>query len=131
VYGIWFPAPRVLKVGFTLNTSSARFVGSARKKAVQRGWDTEGSTCIWRNPGDTRVEAWMQATLAFRWRRVDEQANRLCEWFRVPALTVEEMAEVLDEVYGLVPPDLIQGDDDADGLEPVGPVRGSTKLTLW
>jgi hypothetical protein len=109
VYGVWFPSPQVLKVGFTLNTSSARFVGSARPRAELRGWDTEGSSCIWRVAGDTRVEAWMQATLAFRWRRTYERGTRLCEWFLVPGLTEEEIAGVLDEVYGLVPVDLVDG----------------------
>ena len=52
---------------------------------------------------DTRVEAWMLATLAFRWRQAFERGKRISEWFQVPDLAEDELVKVLDEVYGLVP----------------------------
>ena len=67
VYGVWFPAVRVLKVGFTTDTRNFIFAATARRKARCRGWDVEGAQCIWRQPGDLRTEAWIQSTLAFRW----------------------------------------------------------------
>jgi hypothetical protein len=63
--------------------------------------------CIWKRPGDTRTEAWIQSTLAFRWLSPFKATDgRLCEWFTVPRLAVEEITEVLDGIYRLVPPDL-------------------------
>jgi hypothetical protein len=116
VYAVWFPSPRVLKVGFTTDTQNSIFTGVARTRAKRRSWDTEGASCIWRQPGDTRTEAWMQATLAFRWPPAFEQKhNRICEWFRVPDLTEGAIAAVLGEIYGQVPADLAGG-----ALAPVG-----------
>lgn len=107
VYAVWFPVPSVLKVGFTKLETGMRFAASARDRARQRNWDTEGSRCIWKQPGDNRTEAWMQATLAFRWRHPFHAGDgRLCEWFMVHHLTVEEITGVLDGTYRLVPPDL-------------------------
>jgi hypothetical protein len=117
VYAVWLPAAGILKVGFTLNKNSSIFAGNARRSATKRGYDTDGSCCIWHQDGDTRVEAWMQASLAFRWRRAYEKGNRICEWFLVPGLAEDEMVKVLDEVYGLMPPDLT-GEASEVGLPP-------------
>jgi hypothetical protein len=107
VYAVWFPSPRVLKVGFTSDTRNSIFTGVARTRAKRRNWDTEGASCIWRQSGDTRTEAWMQATLSFRWHSAFEQKhNRVCEWFQVPDLTEDAIAAVLDEIYKQVPADL-------------------------
>jgi hypothetical protein len=114
VYAVWFPAPRILKVGFTTDTQNSIFTGTARTRAKRRNWDTEGASCIWRQPGDTRTEAWMQATLAFRWQAAFEQKHtRICEWFQVPDLTEDAIVTVLDEAYGQVPADLTK-------LAPIG-----------
>jgi hypothetical protein len=107
VYAIWFPSARVLKVGFTEHANVAIFLASARNRARKRGWETADSSCIWKQPGDTRTEAWMQATLAFRWYPAFEQKqSRICEWFRVPDLGSDEVVAMLEAVYGLVPPDI-------------------------
>src|ERR1035441_9061477 len=67
------------------------------------------SRCVWKYPGDTRTEAWMQSTLAFRWRAAFEQKHsRICEWFLVPDLTEAEIVGVLDGIYGLVPADMVE-----------------------
>jgi hypothetical protein len=110
VYAVWFPVPRVLKVGFTTHTQDSIFVSVARRKAVRRGWDGRGSSCIWKQPGDVRTEAWMQATLSFRWWPAFEQKhNRVCEWLQIPDLPVAEVVGVLDETCRLVPAD-VRGD---------------------
>lgn len=107
VYAVWFPSPSILKIGFSAATVDSIFTGAARVRAKRRNWDTKGSRCIWKQPGDTRTEAWMQATLAFRWRPAyNETSGRICEWFAVHHLYVEEIARALDGVYRLVPPDL-------------------------
>jgi hypothetical protein len=107
VYAVWFPVPSVLKVGFSKHTVESRIACSVRGRARERSWDTGGSACIWQRPGDNRTEAWMQATLAFRWRHPFHAGDgRLCEWFTVYHLTVEEIIEVLNGTYRLVPPDL-------------------------
>jgi len=106
VYAVWLPSPRILKVGFSTYMNGL-FVCSVRDRARERNWDTEGARCIWKQPGDTRTEAWMQATLAFRWPPAfEEKGGRICEWFAVPELAVEEITEVVDGIYRLVPPDL-------------------------
>jgi hypothetical protein len=123
VYAVRFPAPGVLKVGFTTDTQDSIFVGVARTRAKRRGWEPEGSSCIWKQPGDLRTEAWMQATLAFRWRPAFEQVHsRICEWFSVPDLLEEEIAGALDSIYRVLPADLTGNDLDP---EPAGP------LALW
>jgi Recombinase len=108
VYAVWFPSPCILKIGFSLNVTDSIFVNSARRRARVRNWDDGGSRCIWRKPGDTRTEAWMQATLAFRWQSAyRETSGRICEWFSVPRiLTVDEVVTALDGLYRIVPPDL-------------------------
>jgi hypothetical protein len=107
VYAVWLPVPSILKVGFSKHTSGSRIACATRDRARNRGWDATGSWCIWQKPGDTRTEAWMQATLSFRWRPPFHAGDgRLCEWFTVYHLTVEEVTEVLDSTYRLVPPDL-------------------------
>lgn len=107
VYAVWFPSPCVLKVGFTAHTSNHIFTATARSRAGRRGWDAAGSSCIWKQPGDMRTEAWMQATLAFRWRAAFEKHHgTLCEWFKVPASAEGGIAEILDHIYGQVPADL-------------------------
>jgi hypothetical protein len=114
VYGVWFPAAHVLKVGFTSHVTDSPFVCSARTRAERRKWETAGSGRIWKQPGDLRTEAWMQATLAFRWEPPFEQKQgRLCEWFAVPGLTGREVAAVLDEMYQLVPVPLARSTPDA------------------
>lgn len=114
VYGVWIPTAQVLKVGFTTHKNDSPFVCSARTRAERHGWDSDGSSCIWKQPGDTRVEAWMQATLSFRWRPAFEQKHsRICEWFQLPGLTEAAIVAVLDELYGQVPADLTE-------LAPVG-----------
>lgn len=119
VYAVWFPAPQVLKIGFTMHTQDSIFVCVARRKAVHRGWDSRESFCIWKQPGDVRTEAWMQATLSFRWWPAFEQKhNRVCEWLKVPILPEREIAGVLDEVYRLVPADV-----RADGLRVGDPLE--------
>jgi hypothetical protein len=107
VYAVWFPAPLILKIGFSKNTTDSIFEGSARRRARNRSWDVEGSRCIWKQPGDTRTEAWMQATLAFRWLPAyRETSGRISEWFSVPGfLTADEVVTVLGGLYRLVPPD--------------------------
>lgn len=106
VYAVWFPVPRVLKVGFTSHKINSPFVGVARTKAGRQGLDTEGSSCIWKQSGDERTEAWIQSTLAFRWYpALEQQHSRICEWFSVPGLTEAEVVAMLDAVYGLAPPD--------------------------
>jgi hypothetical protein len=106
VYGILFPAVAVLKVGLTTTESPAIYVGIARRGARNRGWDPRGSSCIWKNPGDVRTEAWIQATLAFRWPGAfTKYQNRLCEWFDISGLTPEVIIATLDEVYQGVPAD--------------------------
>jgi len=107
VYAVWFPCPRILKIGFSTSTANSVFVSAARGRAKRRDWDIGGSCCIWKQPGDTRTEAWMQATLAFRWPHAFEQKlSRICEWFSVPAiLTVDEVVTALAGVYRLVPAD--------------------------
>jgi len=108
VYGVWFPPARILKVGFSSRLTDARIASSARGRAKKHNLDASGGQCIWKQPGDARTEAWMQATLAFRWQfPFDASDGRLCEWFSVPAiLTVDEVVTALDGVYRLVPPDL-------------------------
>lgn len=108
VYAVWFPSPCILKIGFSSSTADTVFESSARVRAKNRDWDIKGSRCIWKQPGDTRTEAWMQATLAFRWRPAFSQKHsRICEWFSVPAiLTVDEVVTALAGVYRLVPADL-------------------------
>jgi hypothetical protein len=116
VYAVWFPIPQGLKVGFTTDTNNSIFVCLARRKAVRRDWDAGDSRCIWKQPGDMRTEAWIQATLAFRWLAAFEQRDsRICEWFQVPGLAETEIATLLDEVYRLVPAD----------------TRGSTPVPLF
>lgn len=108
VYAVWLPSPRILKLGFSAYTASSKVVCGVRGRAKERNWDTAGDRCIWMQPGDTRTEAWMQATLAFRWRAAfEEKGGRICEWFAVPELTVKEITEVVDGIYRLVPPDLV------------------------
>ena len=110
VYAIWFPVPQVLKVGFTSQKTDSPFVSAARTRAERHGLDPAGSSCIWRQPGDTRTEAWMQATLSFRWWPAFEQKHiRICEWLQIPDLPAADIVGVLDEVYGLVPAD-VRGD---------------------
>jgi hypothetical protein len=109
VYAVWFPVPGILKVGFTTDMNNGIFVGVARTRAKRRDWAIEGSSCTWKQPGDLRTEAWMQATLAFRWRSAFEQRSmKICEWFLVPGLTEDEIGHVLDEVYKLVPADTVK-----------------------
>jgi hypothetical protein len=109
VYAVWFPSPRILKVGFTTDTNESIFVSNARNRAKRRGWEIGNSRCVWKYPGDTRTEAWMQSTLAFRWRAAFEQKHsRICEWFLVPDLTEAEIVGVLDGIYGLVPADMVE-----------------------
>lgn len=107
MYAIWFPVAQGLKVGFTTETIDSIFVRMARRRAARRGWDTGGCRCIWRQPGDLRTEAWMQATLAFRWAAAFEQRDsRISEWFRIFGHADEEVVKVLDAVYELVPADV-------------------------
>lgn len=121
MYAVWFPSARVLKVGFTEHANVGIFLSAARNRAKKRGWATGDSACIWQQPGDTRTEAWMQASLAFRWRPpFDQKFNRVCEWFRVPDLGETGIAAVLDEVYGLVPVDLSLDVPYETELPPVG-----------
>lgn len=106
VYAVWLPSPCILKVGFSTYMNGL-FICSVRDRAKERNWDTEGTRCIWKQSGDTRTEAWMQATLAFRWPAAfEEKGGRICEWFAVPELAVKEITEVVDGTYRLVPPDL-------------------------
>jgi len=96
-------------VGFTADRNDSIFVHSARTRAGRRSWDIDGARCIWKQPGDMRTEAWIQATLSFRWQAAFEQKHdRLCEWFYVPDLSEEEITGVLDKVYGLVPADVVE-----------------------
>lgn len=107
VYAIWFPVPRVLKIGFTAHANNSIFVSVARTRAGCRQLDTDASSCIWKQPGDVRTEAWIQATLSFRWRAAYEQHHdRLCEWFTVPGLTEDAIVGALNEIYCLVPADM-------------------------
>lgn len=108
VYAVWFPVPCILKIGFSSSTADTVFESSARVRAKNRDWDIKGSRCIWKQPGDMRTEAWMQATLAFRWHPAFSQKySRICEWFSVPAiLVVDEVVAVLAGIYRLVPADL-------------------------
>lgn len=108
MYAVWFPVPRILKVGFTTHFNNGIFTAVARRKAKDRGWDTDGRSCIWKQPGDLRTEAWMQVSLAYRWLPAFEQYNRICEWFAVPCLLEGEIVVMLDEIYGLVPDDLTE-----------------------
>jgi hypothetical protein len=109
VYGVLFPAPGVLKIGLTTSSSSALYVGIARQGARKRGWDIADSSCIWKQPGDVRTEAWMQATLAFRWPGAfGKYQNRICEWFDVSGLPLEAVGATLSEIYREVPADLIR-----------------------
>lgn len=109
VYGIWFPAAHVLKVGFTTHVNNSPFMSSVRTRAERHGLDTTGASCIWKHPGDVRTEAWIQATLAFRWAAAFEQKHtRMCEWFAVPVLSGYEVVAVLDHVHSSVPRDLME-----------------------
>jgi hypothetical protein len=111
VYAVWFPSPRILKVGFTKHTGGSRVVCDVRGRAKERNWDITAARSIWQQPGDTRTEAWMQSTLAFRWPPAfKERGGRICEWFAVPELAVEEITETVDSIYRLVPPDLVTED---------------------
>jgi hypothetical protein len=108
VYAILFPEPGVLKVGLTTSSSAALYVGIARVGARKRGWDVTGSTCIWKQPGDVRVEAWMQATLAFRWPGAfGKYQNRICEWFDISGLPPDLVVATLAGTYQEVPTDLV------------------------
>lgn len=110
VYAILFPLPEVLKVGLTSTDIPAVTMGSARMGARKRGWEVSGSTCIWREPGDVRAEAWMQATLSFRWPAAARlRQTRISEWFDVSALTVQEVTAVLAEIYEGLPVDAVAG----------------------
>lgn len=107
IYAVWFPIPQGLKVGFTMDTVESLYVHQARRRAASRGWDTGGCRLIWRMPGDLRTEAWIQATLAFRWASAFEQRDsRISEWFRIFGHADAEVVKVLDAVYGLVPADV-------------------------
>jgi hypothetical protein len=108
VYGVWFPSSCILKVGWSTRLTNARIGSSARGRAKRYNLDAGDGQCIWKRPGDTRTEAWIQSTLAFRWLTPFKATDgRLSEWFSVPAiLTVDEITEVLDSTYRLVPPDL-------------------------
>jgi hypothetical protein len=108
VYAILFPLPGVLKVGATTGASPAVTMGTARVGARKRGWDTIDSACIWRALGDVRTEAWMQATLAFRWPGAfGKRQNRICEWFNVAGLAADALVGRLEEVYRQVPTDML------------------------
>lgn len=107
IYAVWFPIPQGLKVGFSTDTFDSLLVRQARRRAARRGWDTGGCRCIWRQPGDLRTEAWIQATLSFRWAAGFEQRDsRISEWFRIFGHADEEVVKVLDAVYELVPADV-------------------------
>lgn len=109
MYAVWFPASGVLKTGFTEHAQNY-FLSTARNRARRHGWEAADGCCIWKRPGDTRTEAWMQATLSFRWWPALSQAqNRICEWLKVPGLPEGEIVGILDEVYRLVPAD-VRGD---------------------
>jgi len=104
VYAVWFPSPRILKIGLSGNTTNSIFVGSARIRAKRRDWDTSGSRFLWKQPGDLRTEAWMQVNLAFRWQSAFKlRSGRLSEWFHVPDAAERDIVEVLEHVYALVP----------------------------
>jgi hypothetical protein len=108
VYGVLFPAAAVLKIGLTTSSSSALYTGIARRGARDRGWDVTGSSCIWSRPGDVRTEAWIQATLSFRWPPAFRKyQNRVCEWFDVSGVESDVVKTFLDEVYREVPVDLV------------------------
>lgn len=108
VYAILFPVPAVLKVGLTTHRSSALYLGTARQGAKRRGWDTTGSSVIWRQPGDVRAEAWLQATLSFRWPGAfGKYQNRICEWLDVSGLAEAEIRSTVAGAYLDLPADLI------------------------
>jgi hypothetical protein len=105
LYAVYFPVPGVVKIGTTTNRAQAVYVSAARQGARARGWDTEGSTRIWHEPGDERAEAFIQASLAFEWPGAcTGRQLRLSEWFR-PDVDLETIVERLCEVYRRVPPD--------------------------
>lgn len=108
VYAIWFPRPEILKVGFTRKNVTKVFIASARSKARRRNLDVTGSACVWLRPGDERTEAWIQATLAFKWPAALIHARRICEWFLMSGVTQEDITEILNEVYKQVPADVVK-----------------------
>jgi hypothetical protein len=113
VYAVHFPGSSILKVGLTAFTSPAIYVGTARQGALKRGWEIRDSSCIWRHPGDVRVEAWMQASLSFRWPGAfGKRQNRICEWFDVAGLPLDAINAALDDVYQSVPIDLVGAPKD-------------------
>lgn len=110
VYAVLFPVPGVLKIGLTTSSSAALYVGIARQGAKKRSWEIAGSSCIWKQAGDVRTEAWMQATIAFRWPGAySKHQNRICEWFDVSGLPAESIAAALDRIYRKVPVDHVHG----------------------
>lgn len=109
VYAVWFPSPQVLKIGTSDHGDNRRFVAVATNRARRRDWKIEGRDCIWKEPGDMRVEAWIQATLAFRWQMaIVQKIPKICEWFSVADLSRPEIIDVLDETYKLVPADHVE-----------------------
>ena len=107
VYAILFPAPAVLKVGLTTHSSSALYLGTARQGAKRRGLEIAGSSVIWKQPGDVRAEAWLQATLSFRWPGAfGKYQNRICEWFDVSGVPETEIRSTIASTYLDLPTDL-------------------------
>lgn len=107
LYAVIFPVPVVLKVGLT-TVAPAISIGTVRIGARKRGWDAAGSSCIWTRPGDVRTEAWVQANLAFRWPGAfGKYQNRVCEWFNVAGLPLDDVVATLDEIYQGVPVDRV------------------------
>lgn len=110
-YAIWFPVPDVLKIGCTTIRSATVYVAAARQGARRRGWDTEGCSRCWHEPGDERTEAFIQASVSFEWPGACAGRQlRLSEWFR-PGIPVEQIVARLAAVYRKVPPDRLMPDD--------------------
>jgi len=69
----------------------------------------------------------MQVSLAFRWPPAFvQQYQQLCEWSKVPGMTVEEIIAVLDEIYAAMPADRVPGLPDEEFPEPGEAVMSET-----
>jgi hypothetical protein len=107
-YAVYFPEPGMLKIGTTTNRAQAIYVSAARQGARARDWNAEGSCRVWHEPGDERVEAYLQASLAFGWPGAcTGRQLRLSEWFK-PGVPVDQIVDRLTEVYRRVPPDRLE-----------------------
>ena len=113
IYAVWFSEAGVLKIGCSGNRSAQVYVSAARSGARQRGWSTKHASRIWHEAGDVRIEAFVQASVAFEWPSATTgPRTRLSEWFR-PGIPEAEITARLARIYRRLPVDLLAVRDRA------------------